>query len=135
MGEGIRPPSWIDTMAYRLRNWPPVHRIGRWFRKTLWGSLVEGFWEFARHYFAKNPDFGPPLTTFSVYQALRCGWPKLNGRIVLHDQGVLCEPDSREPWFISAAHDDSCLRDTLAGFEVAIDTTLESLGKSRRMPA
>jgi glutamate-1-semialdehyde 2,1-aminomutase len=54
---------------------------------------------------------------------------------VLHDERILCEPDSREPWFISAAHDDSCLRDTLAGFEVAIDSTLESLGKSRRMPA
>ena len=35
---------------------------------------------------------------------------------VLHDQGVLCEPDSREPWFVSAAHDDSCLTDTLAAF-------------------
>ncbi|MGD1089577.1 MAG: glycosyltransferase family 61 protein [Verrucomicrobiota bacterium] len=23
-----------------------------------------------------------------MYQALRCGWPRLNGRIVLHDQGV-----------------------------------------------
>jgi glutamate-1-semialdehyde 2,1-aminomutase len=54
---------------------------------------------------------------------------------VLHDERILCEPDSREPWFVSAAHDDSCLRDTLAGFEVAIDSTLESLGKSRRMPA
>jgi glutamate-1-semialdehyde 2,1-aminomutase len=54
---------------------------------------------------------------------------------VLHDQGILCEPDSREPWFVSAAHDDSCLRDTLAGFEVAIDTTLATLGRSRRMPA
>jgi len=54
---------------------------------------------------------------------------------VLHDEGVLCEPDSREPWFVSAAHDDSCLRDTLAGFEVAIDTTLDTLGKSRRKPA
>jgi glutamate-1-semialdehyde 2,1-aminomutase len=54
---------------------------------------------------------------------------------VLHDERILCEPDSREPWFISAAHDDSCLRDTLAGFEVAIDTTLDALGKSRRMPA
>jgi glutamate-1-semialdehyde 2,1-aminomutase len=54
---------------------------------------------------------------------------------VLHDERILCEPDSREPWFICAAHDDSCLRDTLAGFEVAIDTTLERLGKSRKMPA
>jgi glutamate-1-semialdehyde 2,1-aminomutase len=54
---------------------------------------------------------------------------------VLHDERILCEPDSREPWFISAAHEDSCLRDTTAAFEVAIDTTLDALGKSRRMPA
>jgi glutamate-1-semialdehyde 2,1-aminomutase len=54
---------------------------------------------------------------------------------VLHDERILCEPDSREPWFVSAAHDDSCLRDTLAGFEVAIDSTLDTLGKTRRMPA
>ncbi len=45
---------------------------------------------------------------------------------VLHDEGVLCEPDSREPWFISAAHDDSCLADTLRGFEVAVDATLRA---------
>ncbi|MFI4868628.1 MAG: aspartate aminotransferase family protein [Steroidobacterales bacterium] len=54
---------------------------------------------------------------------------------VLHDERILCEPDSREPWFISAAHDESCLRDTMAAFEVAIDATLDALGKSRRMPA
>jgi glutamate-1-semialdehyde 2,1-aminomutase len=54
---------------------------------------------------------------------------------VLHDEGVLCEPDSREPWFVSAAHDDSCFKDTMAGFEVAIDTTLRSLGISRKVPA
>lgn len=45
---------------------------------------------------------------------------------VLHDEGVLCEPDSREPWFISAAHDDSCLADTLRGFEIAVDATLKN---------
>jgi len=54
---------------------------------------------------------------------------------VLHDEGVLCEPDSREPWFMSAAHDDSCLQDTLRAFEVAIDRTLESVETTRRMPA
>jgi glutamate-1-semialdehyde 2,1-aminomutase len=53
---------------------------------------------------------------------------------VLHEEGVLCEPDSREPWFISAAHDDSCLRDTLRAFEVAVDTTLGTVGTSRRQP-
>lgn len=43
---------------------------------------------------------------------------------VLHEEGVLCEPDSREPWFFCAAHDESCLKKTLAAFEVAIDRTL-----------
>src|SRR5579871_6028960 len=51
---------------------------------------------------------------------------------VLHDERVLCEPDSREPWFISAAHDESCLTDTLAAFEIAIDTTLRSAGSTHK---
>ncbi len=51
---------------------------------------------------------------------------------VLHDERVLCEPDSREPWFICAAHDDACLKQTLAAFEVAIDKTLGSLGGRRQ---
>ena len=45
---------------------------------------------------------------------------------VLHDHGVLVEPDSREPWFISAAHDEACLADTLSGFEKAVDIELEN---------
>ena len=51
---------------------------------------------------------------------------------VLHDERVLCEPDSREPWFVCAAHDDACLRQTLAAFEVAIDKTLGALGGRRQ---
>jgi glutamate-1-semialdehyde 2,1-aminomutase len=51
---------------------------------------------------------------------------------VLHDEGVLCEPDSREPWFVSAAHDESCLADTLRGFTVAVDATLRSREPIRR---
>jgi glutamate-1-semialdehyde 2,1-aminomutase len=47
---------------------------------------------------------------------------------VLHDEKILCEPDSREPWFVSAAHDESCLKDTLAAFEIAVDTTLQAGG-------
>jgi len=54
---------------------------------------------------------------------------------VLHDERVLCEPDSREPWFISAAHDESCLTETLAAFEVAIDTTLRAARSTHKMPA
>ncbi|HEY6922934.1 MAG TPA: aspartate aminotransferase family protein [Steroidobacteraceae bacterium] len=54
---------------------------------------------------------------------------------VLHDERILCEPDSREPWFMSAAHDESCLQDTLTAFEVAIDATLRSVQTTRKMPA
>ena len=43
----------------------------------------------------------------------------------LHDVGVLVEPDSREPWFLSEAHDEICLAETVAGFEQAVDVTLE----------
>jgi glutamate-1-semialdehyde 2,1-aminomutase len=45
----------------------------------------------------------------------------------LHDCGILCEPDSREPWFICEAHDRDCLERTLAAFEKAVDETLEEL--------
>lgn len=45
----------------------------------------------------------------------------------LHDLGVLCEPDSREPWFICEAHDDGCLKHTLKAFEEAVDLTLDEL--------
>jgi len=53
---------------------------------------------------------------------------------VLHEEGVLCEPDSREPWFVSAAHDAACLADTLKAFEKAVDATLAS-GASHKVQA
>lgn len=45
----------------------------------------------------------------------------------LHDLGIIVEPDSREPWFMCEAHglDDTCLTDTLAAFEIAVDLTLQ----------
>lgn len=42
----------------------------------------------------------------------------------LHELGILCEPDSREPWFICEAHNDGCLAPTLERFEAALKTTL-----------
>lgn len=42
----------------------------------------------------------------------------------LIDRGVLCEPDSREPWFICEAHDAACLERTLEQFELAVDQTI-----------
>jgi glutamate-1-semialdehyde 2,1-aminomutase len=45
----------------------------------------------------------------------------------LHDRGILCEPDSREPWFICEAHDESCLSKTLTSFALAVDATVSQL--------
>jgi glutamate-1-semialdehyde 2,1-aminomutase len=42
-------------------------------------------------------------------------------------RGVMCEPDSREPWFICAGHDKSCLDETLSVFEESVDLTLNEL--------
>jgi glutamate-1-semialdehyde 2,1-aminomutase len=50
----------------------------------------------------------------------------------LHDQNIICEPDSREPLFICEAHDISCLNDTLRAFEAAIDLTLEQVETEKR---
>jgi len=42
----------------------------------------------------------------------------------LNELGILCEPDSREPWFVCAAHDDECLSETLEKFDAALTTVL-----------
>jgi hypothetical protein len=77
-----------DYLGYRVRRWPVIHRVSHWLRRTFCAAMIEAFWELARWLCANSAQFGPPVKTFSVYQALRCGWPRLNGRIVLHDQGV-----------------------------------------------
>jgi glutamate-1-semialdehyde 2,1-aminomutase len=53
----------------------------------------------------------------------------------LHDLGIICEPDSREPWFMCEAHDESCLEDTLRAVESAVDLTLEQLAAQREATA
>jgi glutamate-1-semialdehyde 2,1-aminomutase len=48
----------------------------------------------------------------------------------LHEEGILVEPDSREPWFLCEAHTDNCLDDTLERFERAVDTTIQKLSNA-----
>jgi glutamate-1-semialdehyde 2,1-aminomutase len=48
----------------------------------------------------------------------------------LHDEGILVEPDSREPWFLCEAHTDNCLDDTLEKFERAVDITIQELSNA-----
>ena len=50
----------------------------------------------------------------------------------LIENGVVCEPDSREPWFVCAAHDESCLAKTLTAFEAGVDHTLKELAAADR---
>jgi glutamate-1-semialdehyde 2,1-aminomutase len=81
------------------------------------------------HSFVGHPSMGglfftatPPTnyrdwanTDYTFYEALA---PHL------HDSGILCEPDSREPWFICEAHDAACLSETLDKFGRAVDIAL-----------
>ena len=47
----------------------------------------------------------------------------------LHEQGILVEPDSREPWFLCESHNVGCLAETLDKVERAVDITLAKLEK------
>ena len=51
----------------------------------------------------------------------------------LIDDGILVEPDSREPWFFCAAHDESCLKDTLRAMEYAVDETLQLVKQGKTL--
>jgi len=75
------------TLAHKLRRFERIHRLIRWVRHGFWRGLVEAFIEWGRVAFSSCKRFGPPTDTFSVYQALRNGYPKLNGRVLLEDQG------------------------------------------------
>lgn len=50
---------------------------------------------------------------------------------ILHDLGIIVEPDSREPWFMCESHgvDTACLPQTLSAFERAVDFTIEALAQ------
>jgi glutamate-1-semialdehyde 2,1-aminomutase len=54
---------------------------------------------------------------------------------VLHEHGVLVEPDSREPWFLCEAHDVKCLGETLDKFETAVDIVLEKMPATKSKTA
>ena len=50
----------------------------------------------------------------------------------LHEQGILIEPDSREPWFMCEAHNVECLEETLDKFERAVDITIDKLATKQK---
>ena len=119
----------VGTLAHRLRRFQGLHRVLYWSRRNLWRGVKEAFLEFARWVLAPSRRFGPPQEAFSVYQALRTGYPQLQGRIVLEDQGnPVVAPDSllaiggylqyaEQPWpILWSTHD----RATLVGESLAL---------------
>ncbi len=96
------------------------------------GAILSG--RDIEHSFVGHPSMGglffsetPPSnyrdwakTDYTFYEALA---PEL------HQLGIICEPDSREPFFICQAHDQQCLVETLSIFEQAVDATLNRLKK------
>ncbi len=113
-----------------LRDTPALANIAEYGRKMQTGMSRILNARGIAHSFAGHPSMGglffraePPknyrdwkTSDYSFYDALAAN---------LIDRGVLCEPDSREPWFISSEHDDRCLSDTLKAFESAVDVTME----------
>ena len=83
----------ISAGAHRLRRIQWLHRLLKWLKRTFFRALGEASLEFCRWIWADCEGFGPPQKTFSVYQDLRTGYPKVNGRIVLHDQGCPVVPE------------------------------------------
>ena len=76
-----------SRVAFKLRHWQTVHALIKWLQETLVAGFWEAFLVFWRHVWRDCEHFGPPARTYSVYQALRTGSPKIPGKIVLHDQG------------------------------------------------
>jgi glutamate-1-semialdehyde 2,1-aminomutase len=85
------------------------------------------------HVFTGHPSMGGLFFTESVPRDYR-EWATTDYDLYnslaleLNEVGVLCEPDSREPWFVCAAHDDACLSETLEKFEIALSTVLGRKG-------
>ncbi len=49
----------------------------------------------------------------------------------LIQSGILVEPDSREPFFVSSAHDDSCLNETMEKFERSLGLVLDERAEGK----
>jgi len=58
-------------------------------RRTVWAGFKNFLLDIARLISPRNPRFGPPKGSFSIYDGLRSSPPACPGRIVLHEQGLL----------------------------------------------
>ena len=88
-------------------------------------GLTDWFTDFGREVTRIGLEAGP------LSQWLYAGLRSAGLAAELIDNGILIEPDSREPWFLCEAHADGCLDETLDKFERAVDITLHKLGAKR----
>ena len=103
-----------------------VGSYGRQLREALGAILTE---RGIPHVFVGHPSMGglvfaedAPRNVGEWAQSDYALYNELAAHI--NELGILCEPDSWEPWFISASHDDSCLTETAEKFELALDAAL-----------
>ena len=81
------------------------------------------------HSFSGHPSMGGIVFRSEPPQSVR-DWETSDYELyntmagILNDLGVLCEPDSCEPWFVSSTHDDECLSFTLEQVELAVEAAL-----------
>jgi glutamate-1-semialdehyde 2,1-aminomutase len=118
-----------------LRDTPALEDVERFGRELQAGMSRILAARGIPHSFAGHPSMGGlffreraprnyrdwKLSDYSFYDALAQH---------LIANGVICEPDSREPWFVSAAHDAACLEKTLVVFEEGVDATTLRLATS-----
>jgi len=92
------------------------------------------------HSFVGHPSMGGIVLSPQAPQSCR-DWVRSDYALYdamalrLNELGILCEPDSWEPWFVSTAHDATTLATTLERFELALDATLEARERQRRVTA
>jgi glutamate-1-semialdehyde 2,1-aminomutase len=103
-----------------------VESYGRQLREALGAILME---RGVPHVFVGHPAMGGLVfaedAPRNAGEWARSDYALYNDLVArINELGILCEPDSWEPWFISAAHDDACLAETAEKFELALDAAL-----------
>jgi glutamate-1-semialdehyde 2,1-aminomutase len=135
-GNGIGTAAAKATIE-RLETGEPFDRI-----QTVGRDLMEGLEKVLAEHGVESQLLGHP-SMFSVY--IGSGRPteyrhlaghnaRLYGAVVngMMAKGVMPCPDAREPWFISAAHSDEDVAETLEAFN---DSLVEMLARAGTLPS
>jgi glutamate-1-semialdehyde 2,1-aminomutase len=118
-----------------LRDTDALERVAQYGRRLQDGMAAILDAQGVPHCFAGHPSMGGLFFSEQAPTNYR-DWKRSDYTFYdtlaqhLIEGGVLCEPDSREPWFISAAHDEGCLQHTLRVFEQGVSAAARELARS-----